>query len=285
MREERLKEVSKKQARAQHKKEHKLLEEDIMLVVDWAKLDEEQQEEVLAARAKQMLGKCSRALADVKRDPESELDKVEAVYKVIGVLMTPNPDHALRVAEHAYETLGEVFALLTEAIIDVFPNYRIVLPNADAMMSRDVQIQAKYDMRLLALMERYLTTLEAILPRQAPLSTYGALNMGKILTAMPDFNLRDRIIKKLIPVAGNMGKNPARPVAAEALRLTVVADTKGWCALEIARSISKVAVKKNFRIHPDIIECLLAISPAGVTESINPANMGSVRRYVYKERE
>ena len=201
---------------------------------------------------------------------------IEAPYKRIGLLGDLH-----KYAAHDPSPAIQRLALLSAVAVlrDVLPAYRIrelTEKELKVQVSKEVEMLREFEKKLLQSYEQVINTLQRWV--KASLEAHraaGVRGLCALLCKGYDFNLRDEIIKAVVPVA-NSSDGALRSEACTALVTLFETDTRGEATLKALQVSNNLLRQSSFNVHPDLLSTWLKVKVESA--SSEPANRRAKKR-------
>ncbi|KAL4708011.1 hypothetical protein ACJJTC_014531 [Scirpophaga incertulas] len=195
--------------------------------------------------------------------------KLKNFFPILYLMEERLKDGALNL--HSVRKLATLSAF--EVFKDILPDYYIRHQDySNVKLKKDTLALYKYEKELLEFYKRYLQRLEkaAMVLRQkkgdtrkvdeatAALGLVSLRCMCGLLCARAEFNFASNIAQSVVPFLG-CAKIDARNIVNDACATVFKQDTKGDITLTVVRLIGQLAKRREDRLHPDALRCLLSL--------------------------
>ena len=175
---------------------------------------------------------------------------------------------------------GFVLATTTvaEVLKDVIPNYKIAETVEDSreegvLLKKDTMKLQKYESKLLEACKSFLVRLEPLVnankkKNKSTRRSIHALNCAcSLVVAHPHFNYANNVIQLIVPLLESPSLE-VREKVRETLGQLLKADKKGETSLHAVKCIKNVAVKRKYRIRPDLIRAFMDLPQQALAGSL-----------------
>ncbi|KAG8977789.1 hypothetical protein FRB90_008681, partial [Tulasnella sp. 427] len=171
-------------------------------------------------------------------------------------------------------------AILSELAVfkDIVPGFRIrVLTELEKAqkVSQAVLHQREYEQGLLAGYQHYLKTMEAEIKAKSELAEVCLQSMCTLLTDLTHFNYRVNLMNSVVAYLSKKSWDSTSDMCLNSIISVFRNDADGSASLELVRLLNRMIKERHYRVHPNVLSCLLHLRLKNELKGIRASQTGS----------
>ncbi|KAH6918617.1 nucleolar complex-associated protein 3 [Coprinopsis sp. MPI-PUGE-AT-0042] len=208
---------------------------------------------VLLAK-EQIAGICNEILAD----PENSLVLLKRLHSfALRELSVPGETKPV-----PNDEVVRKLAVLSQLAVykDIIPGYRIrALTDAEKAekVSQMVARQREWEQGLVSVYQSYLRLLDGEIKGRTPLADTAIHCMCILLAELTHFNFRQNLMAAIVARLSKRSWDETSEKCLGTVNSVFRADQTGEASLEIVRILNRMIKERRFKIHPNVLSCLL----------------------------
>ncbi|KAF8188421.1 nucleolar complex-associated protein 3 [Pholiota molesta] len=227
----------------------------------------------------QIAGICQEIMAD----PENSLGLLRRLHTfALHTVTTPaNPEPVPN------DPIIRKLAVLSQLAIfkDIIPGYRIrALTEAEKAekVSQMVARTRDWEQGLVIVYQAYLRLLEKEMKVRSDLMDTALHCMCTLLSELTHFNFRTNLMTAVVSHLSKKSWDKASELCSKTLIAVFRADLTGEASLEIVRLINRMVKERHFKVHPNVLACLLHLR---LRTELGPVHLSKKAKKAYKEQK
>ncbi|VDC06574.1 unnamed protein product [Peniophora sp. CBMAI 1063] len=210
---------------------------------------------VLAAK-EQIAGICQEIIAD----PENSLGLLRRLNSFsLPQIVTPSRPEPV-----PNDPIVRKLAILSQLAVfkDIIPGYRIRAltdKEKEEKVSQMVARTREWEQGLVNVYQQYLKTLESELKAKAGLEDAALQCMCTLLADLTHFNFRVNLMSSVVGRLSKRSWDDSSELCLKTIISVFKADVTGVPSLEVVRLLNRMVKERRFKIHPDVLGCLLSL--------------------------
>ncbi|KIO27504.1 hypothetical protein M407DRAFT_232764 [Tulasnella calospora MUT 4182] len=213
---------------------------------------------------------------DIVADPENNLGLLRRLH-TFAQAEVKSPTLAEPVAN---DPIIRKLAILSELAVfkDIVPGFRIrVLTELEKAqkVSQTVLHQREFEQGLLAGYQQYLKAMEAELKAKSDLAEVCLHCMCTLLTDLTHFNYRVNIMNSVVAYLSKKSWDSASDTCLNSIISVFRNDANGSASLELVRLLNRMIKERHYRVHPNVLPCLLHLRLKSELKGVRASQNGS----------